>query len=184
MQDMIPPQIGRSIRNIPVSNKPQRPMRPKPIEQGEEEFNDAPPPLPRRPRRFRLALWLVLGVALVCVAVGLLLSTVLAGASITLYPKIQEVTPPATVLAQPNAPLGMVSYQTMSTTQFATTTVSTSGMQHVSKPATGVITIFNAHSTASQELVATTRFSAPDGKVYRIRSTVVVPGATKKTDGT
>ncbi len=51
------------------------------------------------------------------------------------------------------------------------------GKSNVSQKATGVITIFNAYSSASQELVATTRFVTPDGKIYRLNNTTVVPGA-------
>ena len=192
MQDMTPPisHGDRSIRNIPLSNKPQRlpagqtgSIRPEPVD--DTKWRDVPPlKRPKRQRRLRLVLWFVLGVALICIAVGLLLSTVFAGASVVLYPKTQTVTPPATVSAQPNAPAGVLSYQTVRVTQFATTTTSASGTQHVSKVATGIITIFNVYSTANQPLVAKTRFAAPDGKIYRIQSPVVVPGATKKADGT
>ncbi|MDO8517712.1 MAG: hypothetical protein Q7S26_00255 [bacterium] len=193
MQDMIPPapRDGRSIRNIPVSNKPQRQIQRRQEELEEKEFLDTPLPRlptgqagPIRPRRSRRVLWFVLGVALVCATASILLATIFAGASITLYPKTQIVTPPASILAEPDAPSGVLPYQTMSITRSASTTVAASGTQHVSKTATGVITIFNGYSTASQKLVATTRFEAPDGKIYRIRELVTVPGATKKQDGT
>lgn len=194
MQDMIPPapRDGRSIRNIPLSNKPrhhagQSPLggakRPGPIEVDGEEFADAPPH-PRRLRRSRRVLWFVLGVALVCATASVLLATIFAGASVALYPKTQIVTAPASIVAQPNAPSGVLPYQTMSTTRSASITVAASGTQRVSKTATGVITIFNSYSTASQKLVATTRFEAPDGKIYRIHDLITIPGATKKQDGT
>jgi len=49
--------------------------------------------------------------------------------------------------------------------------------------AQGTITIFNTYSTASQDLVATTRFVTPDGKIFRITQDVTVPGA-KSANGT
>ncbi len=55
--------------------------------------------------------------------------------------------------------------------------------QTVTKKATGVITIYNAYSSAPQRLVATTRFRSPDGKIFRIDSSVTVPGA-KISQGT
>ncbi|MBI5152986.1 MAG: hypothetical protein HZA36_00780, partial [Parcubacteria group bacterium] len=55
--------------------------------------------------------------------------------------------------------------------------------QTVTKKATGIITIYNAYSTASQRLVATTRFRSPDGKIFRINAGVTIPGA-KTTGGT
>jgi len=45
------------------------------------------------------------------------------------------------------------------------------------KKATGVITIYNSHSSASQRLVATTRFRSPDGKIFRLDTGVTIPGA-------
>lgn len=44
--------------------------------------------------------------------------------------------------------------------------------------ATGIITVFNNYSAESQQLVATTRFETPDGKIYRLDTSIFVPGAT------
>ncbi|PIR89222.1 MAG: hypothetical protein COU07_02040 [Candidatus Harrisonbacteria bacterium CG10_big_fil_rev_8_21_14_0_10_40_38] len=54
--------------------------------------------------------------------------------------------------------------------------------KQVSQKASGIITIFNEFSSDSQPLVATTRFETPDGKIFRITKSVVVPGA-KVVDG-
>ena len=54
--------------------------------------------------------------------------------------------------------------------------------QNVSTKATGVLTIYNAYSSAAQSLVATTRFVTPDGKIFRLANSVIVPGA-KITNG-
>ena len=47
----------------------------------------------------------------------------------------------------------------------------------ISKKATGRVSISNAYSSAAQSLVINTRFMAPDGKVFRLVNTIVVPGA-------
>lgn len=52
-----------------------------------------------------------------------------------------------------------------------------SGKGGVERKAKGTITIYNAFSSSQQYLVATTRFTAPDGKIYRLDSGVTVPGA-------
>ena len=57
-----------------------------------------------------------------------------------------------------------------------------SGSVNVSQKAKGIITIYNAYSSAPQSLVATTRFMTPDGKIFRLVSGVTVPGA-KITNG-
>jgi hypothetical protein len=52
-----------------------------------------------------------------------------------------------------------------------------SGRSNVSQKATTQVTIYNAYSSQSQPLVATTRFETPDGRIYRIDKSVTVPGA-------
>lgn len=52
-----------------------------------------------------------------------------------------------------------------------------SGKKYVERKATGEILIYNNFSSAPQNLVATTRFVAPDGKIYRLNNTITVPGA-------
>lgn len=128
--------------------------------------------------------WLVIaGVVLVCAIGGVLLSTVFAGATVSVTARQAQVTPPASLIAQPNAPAGSLSYQIITTSRTASTTVPANGTQHVSRAASGVLTIYNAYSAESQRLIANTRFQAPDGKIYRIHDSVTVPGQTQNPDG-
>ena len=55
-----------------------------------------------------------------------------------------------------------------------------SGSANVSEKSAGKITIYNAYSSESQSLVATTRFTTPDGKIFRLDERVLVPGAKIK----
>lgn len=171
------PRGDRSIRDIPVSSSGHR--RNVPQERFEEDI-----PLPRRRKKSRRFLWITLGIIVACAVAGLLLATLFEGATVTITPKMQSITPPANIVALPNAQGGSLGYQTIALSQSATTTVAASGTSHVSKPASGLITISNAFSTAPQGLVATTRFAASDGKIYRIQSAITVPGAKKNADGT
>ncbi len=68
--------------------------------------------------------------------------------------------------------------QIFTTQKNTTQSFPASGSANVSVRAQGTITIFNAYSSAKQELVATTRFVTPDGKIFRLASNVVVPGAS------
>ena len=52
-----------------------------------------------------------------------------------------------------------------------------SGTERVERRARGIVTIWNAHSSAPQLLVRNTRFSTLDGRVYRTTSAITVPGA-------
>ena len=51
------------------------------------------------------------------------------------------------------------------------------GKEMVKEKASGKITIYNAHSSDPQALVTNTRFLSPDGKLFRLEKTTVVPGA-------
>lgn len=56
------------------------------------------------------------------------------------------------------------------------------GKRKVEKFASGEITIYNSYSSDPQTLLEKTRFLAPDGKLFRLVKTLVVPGA-KIIDG-
>lgn len=182
MRDVTPSRGDRSIRNIPVSASHHRHATPHIQEETGEEFIHTPKK-PMRPNRFKgVVVWGGVALAL-CAITAALLSTVFEGATITIYPKTAAVTPSGAILAVPNAPSGQLGYDVLPVTKSASTSVAASGVQHVAKQATGVVTIYNAYSTASQRLIANTRFEASDGKIYRIHDSVVVPGAIKKADG-
>lgn len=57
------------------------------------------------------------------------------------------------------------------------------GKKKVEQKAAGVITVYNAYGTDSQYLVATTRFTSPDGKIFRLDKGATIPGA-KLVNGT
>lgn len=172
MQDMIPPG-ERSIRNIPLTRKQATQIK--------EDFPEAPLRPRRRMKRFWL--WTAL-VVVVCAGLGLLSAILFAGATVTLHPRTAAVPAPASLEAELNPAVGGLQYQTFSVSRSATTTVPATGTQKVSKQASGSVVIYNTYGAASQRLIANTRFAAPDGKIYKIHESVVVPGTTKKTDGT
>lgn len=57
------------------------------------------------------------------------------------------------------------------------------GEERVLRKASGTIRIFNEYNPASQRLVRNTRFEGANGKIYRINSSVVVPGMTTDASG-
>ncbi|MEK7556050.1 MAG: hypothetical protein AAB523_02045 [Patescibacteria group bacterium] len=48
--------------------------------------------------------------------------------------------------------------------------------RQVERKASGNIIVYNKHSTAAQPLIKNTRFEAPEGKIYRIKESVSIPG--------
>ncbi len=164
----------RSIRNIHLAHRRSH--------RTPEEATE--PQIPHRKRHSHGRLWLWGAVVLLaCVAGCVLISTVFAGASITVYPRVETVSLPATLQAQLNAPVGVLAYQNLTITKSATQSAPATGTSHVERPASGIVTITNSYSSASQRLIANTRFAAPDGKIYRIHDSVIVPGMTGTTPG-
>lgn len=58
------------------------------------------------------------------------------------------------------------------------------GREVVKEKASGIITVYNAHTTSRQRLIKNTRFETADGHVYRVRESIMVPGKTGSTPGT
>jgi hypothetical protein len=188
---MVPPP-QRSIRNIPVSGARRRrepemtPVRDADADDIETSMDQERPPMIRRraPRQPRRMFLIIAGVVVVvCALAGLLLSTLFAGATVTIVPKEEQVAPPSSLTAKANGGGNELTYETMTVTRSASTTVAASGTKQVSRSASGSMVISNAASTEPQRLIANTRFEAPDGKIYRIHDSVVVPGGTKGPGG-
>ena len=183
---MVPP-TDRSIRNIPVSSRgrkhePVIDMEEEPVDA--MEMREARPMMRRRPGKSRRVFFIIAAaVVVVCAIGGLLLSTLFAGATVTVYPRQQAITPSGALVAKLNPSSTELGYQTMTINRSATTTVNASGVKQVSRSASGVITIYNASGPDSQRLIANTRFEAPDGKIYRIHDSITIPGDTKAADG-
>ncbi len=72
----------------------------------------------------------------------------------------------------------VIAGQVFTSNKNVTESFKASSVQNVSLKAQGIITIYNDYGTSPQELVATTRFLTPDGKIFRITQNVIVPGAT------
>lgn len=51
------------------------------------------------------------------------------------------------------------------------------GIKQVSKRAGGQIVIYNAFTSQPQSLVSGTRLQTPDGKIYHLDKSIVIPGA-------
>lgn len=166
------PRADRSIRNIPLSTAHRR----APVVR-EEHYE--PMPMQRRPQKRRGFLWAIVGVVLICAIAGILLSTLFAGATVTVFAREEQISLPQTFQANINPAAGGLPYVSMTITRAATTSITASGTRQVSRPASGVITVYNTYSTSPQRLITNTRFEAPDGKIYRIHEPIEVPGATQ-----
>ncbi len=77
---------------------------------------------------------------------------------------------------------GALGFQLMTLSDESSTELAATGEKNVESKASGKIVVYNDFGPQSQPLIKNTRFQAPDGKIYRIRGSIVVPGQ-KTADG-
>jgi hypothetical protein len=77
---------------------------------------------------------------------------------------------------------GELSFQVVTAQKIASQSVKGSGTKTVNSFASGTITIYNTQSQA-QRLITNTRFATSAGLIFRIHSSVVIPGGTQAKPG-
>ena len=156
-------------------------------------FFDAAPDLDeddREPRRFpKKTVMVILGVIVLGVIAAYVTSVFFDHANITINFKKMAWSYQNNFTANKSAvgidpTNNIIPAQIFTSTKNVTESFPGSLIKQVSQKAQGTITIYNAYSAAPQELIATTRFLTPDGKIFRIIKNVTVPGETKTSNGT
>jgi len=149
-----------------------------------------PPPRTHKPRNntFRW-LFVTVGIIVIVAGVGFIASTYFSRATFTIIPKTFPVAVGGTYVAQftmiPNSAADALTYEIVTIRATATSTITASDGPSTVTKAEGKVTIYNTYSDTSQRLVAGTRLANSSGKVYRLTSTVDVPGyGANKTPGT
>ena len=136
-----------------------------------------------KPKNNRISRYLVIGALLVAVLVGGFgISALMDGAKITVYPRHREPTVNAVFVAKQEPIQDELGYELMTLEAEGERQVTASGEEQVSEQATGSITIFKT-TAGSERLIKNTRFESPEGLIYRITESVVVPGGTSDEPG-
>ncbi|OHA27279.1 MAG: hypothetical protein A3C06_00455 [Candidatus Taylorbacteria bacterium RIFCSPHIGHO2_02_FULL_46_13] len=168
LQDVIPPG-RRSIRHIPL---------PENRKSNEQTNLDVADMHPKHRTKIRFTRWVIIVGSL------LLLGAVLVAASMTFSSATVVIKPKqATAVVDVSIPLGITSASGVSgvvvtATSSASQVIAATKEQDVQRKASGQIVIYNNYSSESQRLIKNTRFQSPDGRIYRIDTSVVVPGQT------
>jgi hypothetical protein len=176
----------RSIRQIPLSAEKRQRVEKEINNLEEGDFESIPvkrnPNWQRKPMNPKFVIWLI---AVVCV-LGLIfgISILFSSATIIITPKTQKITfNNDTYTARTDSQnTTNLSFEVLKVHQTGSDIVSATVEKEVSQKASGKIIIYNNYSTAPQRLINNTRFESTNGKIYRINSSVVVPGL-KKVDG-
>jgi hypothetical protein len=123
--------------------------------------------------------WIFGTIAIILIAgfiVGMM--TVFASASIVITPKSQIVDVDMKITATSDKQNNTVRYEVVKLSQSNTVSVPATGEEAAQLKASGKIVIYNNFSTEPQRLITRTRFETPEGLIYRISESVVVPGKT------
>ncbi|MBM3272381.1 hypothetical protein FJY94_03865 [Candidatus Kaiserbacteria bacterium] len=187
IEDVVPPVRG--IRNIPVPQSRSRGRAPIPDNDPTAGRAFSSPPRfeeqEETPRASRPWLWVLAAVLVIFVGTLGVLAT--RGTVVTVTPNSHVVTfdQTAQFTAYPaeTAATGTLSY-TMQTFELEeSAVVPAQGTQHVETKASGSITVYNNHSTSPVRLIKDTRFSTPDGLIFRTPADVSIPGKTASGPG-
>lgn len=173
VNDVLPPN-RRSIRQIQLSRNKKRPEK-----RIDDEESAAPPPEHKHPR-FPNGRWGLILIVLACIVVLIFaFSSALSGATISVTPKVQKIAFENTITAKKSSNSDL-SYEILPLARETREMVPSDGTKHVERRASGTIVIFNAFSKDPQRLIKNTRFESPEGLIYRIDRSVIVPGKTTK----
>lgn len=148
------------------------------------EFPPAEEPAEKSKPRFgwkRVAVYTA-GVVFIIFAVGWMFGAVFGRAEISLsFKKIPwqyswKITASKTV-SRVDALNGYLPAEVFSQPKSDVKLFPATGSAKVSQKAAAKILIYNVYSSSKQKFVASTRFASPDGKIFRLASAVMVPGA-------
>lgn len=183
MQDVVPPE-RRSIRNVTLPNRAQstveQPNIPVATEERvrvtriERQSDQMVKNSDNKGIGFRVLMWVVALIAIILFVATMLM--VFAKATITVTPKHIPVTIATDIVADQSGSAESIPFETISLGKISNVEVSATGQTFVSEKARGTITIYNNFSTNPQRLVKNTRFATPSGLIYRIESSVTIPG--------
>ena len=164
---------ARSIRNITVARRAARPAPPF------QERRSAP----RRPSGNR-AIVLIAGLAILLV-LGFFGLMFYGETTVTVTPREHQVTfdPSTPFTAFPNSASSTLSYRIETSTFEDSSVVPAQGMEKAEERASGNIRITNSYSKTPVRLIKNTRFQTPEGLIYRIASSVEVPGMNGTVPG-
>ncbi len=101
-----------------------------------------------------------------------------AHATVVIEPTVKNVTlsDDYVHVAYKNPEEGDIAFNVASTTVVVSKTLKADKQETVEEKASGIITVFNDHSSTPQRIIRNTRFQSPDGKIYRVKKPFTIPG--------
>lgn len=202
VQDIVP-NNHRSIREIPIERNTltapieppkkrtshtiaiKKPEKRKEVVEQDEQTTDASvkrisvtPPRSKRSRGSRTWIIVLLAVVVSVAGVGYVASVYFSRASFTLVPRSIPVAVNSTYIAQNTPGKAALTYEIAAVKGSVSANVSATDGPAISTSAKGKVTLYNAYAAQPQRLIAGTRLSDESGRIYRIVSSISIPGYT------
>ena len=178
------PTNGQTNLTVPRTEKGAAEHRPTQSHSEETSEYDSLPSIPVIDGQKKSRKHLVAALVIFCVVVGggFTISSLTAGAEISIHPKVRELNINAEFTAYREKKAGELSYEIMTLEATGERQVKASGQEEVATQALGEIEIFKT-TPGAERLIKNTRFATEAGLVYRIQESVVVPGALTDSGG-
>ena len=125
-------------------------------------------------KRHRYALWLVASVSILFLLFAI--SYFFLKVTIKINPKIQDIVLNKNLSAIKNGSGDILLFDLMSVSGEEQKTIESTGTKDVSEKAQGTVIIYNAFGPASQLLSIDTRLEGSNGKIYKTKKRIIVPG--------
>lgn len=185
----LPPTSGsnaggeRSIRNIAIKRRAATPPPASPLRSSTTDLRSERPmrmTANTSPRRSRgLLIWIVAGVSIV-VLLGAGAFLAFADTKVVVTPRSHIVTFDESTqfkaFPKDTAATGTIAYTVQVSTLEDSSVVPASGTEKAEDRASGTITVYNNYSTSPVRLVKNTRFQTPQGQIFKVPSSVEIPG--------
>lgn len=122
-------------------------------------------------------------IAAIIIGFGFFVNVLLGGAEVSVYPKFKDISVQAEFTGYTKPQVNDLGYELLTLEASGEKQVKASGKEQVSLRAEGKIFVYNTKSTTEQRLIKNTRFEDKDGHIFRIKESIVVPGASKDAKG-
>jgi hypothetical protein len=115
------------------------------------------------------------------VFLGFAIATGFSGATVTVTPRSALVEVNNEFVAS-RANTAKIALERITVSDSAEITLPADTTKNIAERASGRIVVYNSYSEKPQRLIKNTRFASPDGLVYRIPESIIIPGH-RKADG-
>lgn len=113
--------------------------------------------------------------AIVLVGFAAFIMTIMSSATVTIIPKRASVETNLELKSTKDGSVG-TKHELIKLTKSSSASVPAKGEEMVEKKASGKIMVYNNFSEEPQRLISRTRFETPEGLIYRIPESIVIPG--------